>query len=427
MKPGPQRWRRALRRALEPPRSKEAANERLLCREIAWYGVVNGIGTTFTSVLAVRLGASNQLLGLLVSVPALVAIVLQLPAARLVERQGSLRRVIVVSFLLNRLGYLAIALLPTLLRGWHAQALVGIVALMTVPVTVANIAFVAMVAEVVAPSRRARVVSMRNMLVSLTTTVTVLVTGALLDRFPFPANYQGAFFVAFVAAMLSLADLTRLHIASDEARRQSPPPEAVAWRTVLGQGRFVRFAAIALVVNLSLSFPSALYTIYRVRTLQASDMWIGLIGTVETSIAVLGAYLWGRVIARRGSQPVLLLAVSGFAFYPLLTALSRSLEPLLFVAIIGGVCGPAWSMSMFHLLLEVSPPRGRPTFIAIYNMMVNAAAFLAPLLGAFIGDWLSIRAGLFIAAGLRAAAVGVIALWMRSERRFAPAVRLRTL
>lgn len=420
-------WRRAWRQVMQPPRSVEEGNERLLYREIAWYGVVNGIAGTFASVFAVRLGASNQLLGLLASLPALVSITLQLPAARLVERQAHLRRVMVASFFFNRLGYLAVALIPWALAAWRPQALIGVAALMTVPATVANIAFIAMMAEVVGPQRRARVVSIRNMLIALTTTVTVLATGRLLDLFPFPINYQGAFLAGFAASLLSLADLMRLRVPGDEGPHLRSSRPAVPWRTILANRTFTRYTAVAFLVNFSLSVPAALYTLYRVRVLHATDTWIGLLGTVETGVSIAAAYFWGRQAAKRGFRPLLLISVLGFALYPLLTALSTRLEPLLFIAVTGGIFGPANSIAMFNLLLEVCPQEGRPAYIGVYNVLANVAAFAAPLLGTTIADWVDIRAGLLVAAALRVATASALVWWMRSERQATIPLRLRTL
>jgi hypothetical protein len=71
-----------------------------LYRDVAWYGFLSAVTTTFTSVFALRLGASNLLIGLLTSLPALLNILFQIPAARLIERQADRRRLILWSGLL---------------------------------------------------------------------------------------------------------------------------------------------------------------------------------------------------------------------------------------------------------------------------------------------------------------------------------------
>ena len=417
MTAGARRLRHGLQRILQPPHTVEDANIRLLYREIAWYGIANAVAITFTSVFAIRLGASNQLLGLLASLPALVGIVWQMPAARLVERHPHQRQLIVIHSLLHRLGFLAVAILPWVISSGRPQVLVGITTLMAVPLTVANIAFTALIGDVVPPGRRARVVSLRNALLALSTTVAVLAIGRLLDAFPFPINYQGTFLVAFLASMLSLADLARLRPPAEEAAQAPAPREPVSWRSVLGHQRFRGFAIATLAVNLGIYAPSALYALYKVRTLHASDTWIGLLGTAETAVSVFSAYYWGRQTARRGNRQVLLISCLGMSLYPLLTGLSPRVEPLLVVSFISGLFAPAYNIALFNLLLEESPVQGRPTYIGIYNVLLNVAAFVGPLFGTALADWLDIRAALLICAAVRVAAAGVFAWWIRADLR----------
>ncbi|MGB9880432.1 MAG: hypothetical protein ACPLRM_06690, partial [Anaerolineae bacterium] len=71
-----------------PGEVSERWNYLNLYREVAWYGVLSGVSSTFTSIFALRLGASNFLIGLLTALPALMNILFQIPAAHLVERES---------------------------------------------------------------------------------------------------------------------------------------------------------------------------------------------------------------------------------------------------------------------------------------------------------------------------------------------------
>src|SRR5690606_19927953 len=114
-----------------------------LYRDIAWYGVLSGVTLTFNSIFALRLGASNLMVGLLTSLPALINVLFQIPAARLIERERDRRRLLLVSGLFMRLPVFLVALVPVL-RAWQAEAMVYITALGTIPAAVGNVAFTAM-------------------------------------------------------------------------------------------------------------------------------------------------------------------------------------------------------------------------------------------------------------------------------------------
>jgi len=405
---------RAWRQASTPLRPEEP-NYRLLYREVAWMGITNAIAGTFTGVFAVRLGASNQLLGLLVSLPALIGIFWQLPAARMVERQRRRLPIMLMAFLLTRLGYLVTAILPWLLHLWRPQALVALVVLMAVPGTVANIGFTSMMADVVAPHRRATVVNTRNMLLSFTTTVTALATGRLLDLFPFPINYQGAFLIGFAASMLSLINLARIRYAGEESVQTTTPRPTVPWRTILSNRHFVLFVLAFVAINFGLSMPSALYTIYRVRTMHSSDTIIGLISTIEVGTVVFSAPWWGRRAPRISNGMLVIIGSLGWSLYPICTALARRPEALLPVATISGLFNPPYTIGQFNLLMELCPEEGRPAYIGLYNAAINAAAFIAPLFGTTLADSVGIHTALLLSTLVRWGMTGLFVLWLWSQ------------
>ncbi|MBM4430026.1 MAG: MFS transporter [Chloroflexi bacterium] len=401
-------------RWIAPGKVSAHMNNWNLYREIAWYGVLSSVTTTFAGVFALRLGASTFLIGLLTSLPALVNVLFQIPAARLVEREADRRKVLLWSGLGMRLPALLIALVPILFKQWQPQAVIYITALGTIPAAVGNVSFTAMLADVVAPQYRARVVSVRNVLLSVATTMTVLVTGKALDILPFPLGYQIVFGVAFLASLVSLFYLGRVCIPTAPVAQQSevgqdqPANMRAHIQTMLRQRGYVRFVLGAFIYYWGLYFPMPLYAIYRVRVLRISDGWIGTLSMVESLVTILAYYAWGKIAYKRGSRFVLLSGALLVCIYPFATALSRSVWPLFLAVSIAGVAGPAFNMGLFNNLLEVAPAERRATYVAMFNTLINLAAFVSPLLGTTAAEWLGIREALFV--GGIARVVGFVAL-----------------
>lgn len=399
------RIRRWWRRQWRPKRSVEEQNIWNLYLEVAWYGVLNGIATTFVGVFAVRLGASNTAMGFLTSLPALVNVLWLIPSARLIESQHRQMPIVVWAGFFQRFGYFLVALLPFFTQ--RVEALIALVALITVPAATSSLALTSMMADVISADKRAHAVSIRNVLVSSVSMATVLIGGKLLDILPFPLNYQLLFSFGFLTSLLSLRYLR--HVQAPDVvveHRTRVPGLTIArlrhfWGEVVNQRDFMRFASAAFIFHWGLYLPTALYPIYRVRELGASDSWIGLLAMAQNATTVFTYFLWGRVTTRRGNQPVLWISSLGMVSFPVLTGLSPRVEPLLLVSIIGGIFGAGFNLSLFNTMLEVCPQEHRPSYVAINTTLINVAAFLAPLLGVSLTNHLDIVKALFIAGVLR--------------------------
>ena len=254
----------------------------------------------------------------------------------------------------------------------------------------------------------------RSVLVSIVSTVTMLISGKLLDLLPFPLNYQLLFGAGFAASLVSLYYVSRIKVA-DASVAESQPRHKTRLATrlrrsvqqLMSQRDFVRFSASAFVFQWGLYLPSALYAIYRVRNLGASDTWIGLLSMVQNAVTIVTYFYWGRVASRKGNRRVLLISSLGMVLYPVLTGLSPRVELLLLPSIIAGIFGAGFNLSFFNTLLEVCPQERRPSFVALNTTVINVAAFLAPLLGTSLANFLDIRIALFIAGGVRLLGVGL--------------------
>lgn len=399
----------------QPRTTIEEQNLWNLYVDTAWFGVLNGLATTFVSVFAIRLGASNREMGWLTALPALINVFWLIPSARLIERQRRRLPIILLTGFLQRLGYLLMALMPLFIHTHRIKAVIILNALITLPTAMITVAITSLMADLTSMEKRARMVSTRNVLLSSVGTIVVLVGGKFLDLIPFPLNYQLLFGLGASASMLSLYYLKRIRVPDAViARHQARPKELLTLRlrhfvrTVTGQRDFMRFAGSIFVFDWGLYLPTALYSIYRVRDLHASDAWVGFLATVLSASTIL-SYFWGsKVTEKRGNRLMLIVSSLGLALYPTLTGLSPRLEPLIIASVIGGVFSASYNLSSFNFMLEVCPSERRPSYVAIHTSLVNVTACLGPLLGTFLADLSSVRMALLIAGGVRLIGVGFL-------------------
>ncbi|HIQ06180.1 MAG TPA: MFS transporter [Anaerolineae bacterium] len=426
--------------------SQEERNLRQLLLTSIGVGILVGIVTTFLSVFAVRLGASRAQVSWITSGPALLSVFWTLPAARIVERQTRLVYFFTRITLITWGGYLVVALIPFLPAAWRVPGLIALVVLMAMPGALSNLTFMSLLAELVPGTTMASLVSMRYLLMGVTSSASVYLGGQLLDHIAFPLNYQVMFGIAFLASVEALYHFSRLDMPQVQEEENPPPVEVplVVGESVLlstsksrweaavarvahhldrvrirvarrrdqvqcyvgmitAERRFLYFVLVALVFHWGLYMPIPLFPVFWVRELGASDGWIGTIATARSILSAGSYFVWGKVATRYGNVPTLAVSIMGLSLFPLLTGMARSPEFLIVPAIVGGFFAPGMNVTLLTSLLETCPTRHRPTFVGVFQVLANLAVFLAPLAGAALSEHTSLRIVFVVGTAVRLA------------------------
>ena len=398
-------------------RSEEERNIRNLLLNGAWFGFIDGGILNYLPVYLARLGASASVLSLLTSGPSLLGILSYVPGGAYAERHGDQVKLVVRAALLIRLSYLAIALLPFFLSpAYIPLAAVILWSLISVPNAVHIPAWTTVMQKAVSPKRRAHLNGMRWSLYSLVSAGALALFGYWLDRSPFPLGYQAVFLVSFLAGMLGLYYFGKLIVSPFVPERAAqggaaPGDRLRAFIRPFVECRdFLRYNMATLAFRLVLNMPAALYSIYWVNELHATNTWIGLRGTAGYGALVIGYRLWGHAANRLGHRTLLFICGGTFALYPVLTALAPTAQWLLPAAVVWGISVSGIDIGMFDTLLAACPEGRQPSFSATANMLISAVAFVGPLLGAGLDQFLDIRTTLLIIGGLQLATIAFFGL-----------------
>jgi hypothetical protein len=407
--------RRLLRRLSprnRPPVSDERHNERVVYTEMFFQAIAGAGAFSFMSVFLVRLGAPIYLVGLLSSLPALMIILTVLPAGTFVRRQRDLVKVSNWSRLIYRVVIGSFGFLVYLPTGLAPFVMVAAESLIAVPSAVLEIAHSTIMGVATSPRRRPAMLSNRMAVHGITAAVVGLFAGQWLDRAPFPLNYQLLFLSALAAGIGSAVTLARIRLP--ETARQPRPARAQAGikqmiALINATPPFKRYVVSAFLYRMGLHLPMALFSIYRVRTLGASDAWIGVLLTVERLVSVGVYMLLSRFLSRPGVRSKLWISCLGTALFPFTMALATSPEQLLISAVVSGIFAPGMDVFISNTLFQVSTEEDRPTFLATNSFLANLTAFVAPMIGTLLADLLGIRIALVIGSLVRAA--GSLVFW----------------
>jgi MFS family permease len=167
----------------------------------------------------------------------------------------------------------------------------------------------------------------------------------------------------------------------------------------------VNFAIAAFVFYVGLYMPAALWSVFRVRDLGASDAWIGFIALVVNASTIAGYLYWQKTSQNRGDRWLLVVSAVGVTAYTAVTALVPTIGWMIPSSILGGLSWAGCNLALFSVLLRVCPDEHRPTYVALYTALLNVTAFAAPLLGVALSDWLGIRIAFGLSSVVRLAGV----------------------
>ena len=395
-------------------------NEHMLYQEALFQAMASAGALSFLAVFLVRLDAPNWLVGLNTSLPALMKIIVVLPIGAWVQRQPNLIHIVNRTRFIFRGTIAGFALLPYLPRSVAPFVMVAVWAIASIPDAALYISWTTIMGQVTTPQRRARMLSTRQAIMGLFAAGLGFLSGQWLDWAPYPLNYQLLFISAFVAGLGSIWAFSNLRLPL--AIQSAPGRARAGLRQTLGLVRstpsFRNYAVATFLFRIGMHMPMALYALYRVRELGASDAWLGILMTVERLLNVVSYSALSRWLPRPRFRRMLWIGCLGMALYPFTTALATRPEALLFPSVLLGIFAPAMNIFLTDTLFLVSPEEQRPTFVAADTFLANITAFGAPMLGTLLGDLITIPTALMIGAAVRVVG-GMSFFWLNvgAERK----------
>lgn len=372
---------------------------------------------------AERLGANDYHFALLNSLPALLSIFAFLPGALMIERAKSK---ITSRFLLaQKLIYLAIIFVPFLVQVNQPLLFVFLIGLMNFPGSVAIMGYQSSIGDIFRPRERSRAMSLRNRFSDFSRLIISFIAGQVLTLVPKTPEdtlvlYQIFFGIAFIFGIVEMISLLRFRDREEVVEESTEPKTAYITifmntvKSIPHKKTFVSFIVCSLLFHFGWQMGWPLFSIYTIKYLGANESWLSIMTISSGLSSIIATTLWAKLSDRKGNSFTLAIATMGMALTPLFYAISSSLFVLVFFVISVGIFVAGTVLTLFNLLLEVTPSENRTVYIAIYNILINVSATVAPLLGVWIKDKTSIYFALVVVAAMRM--IGSVAFFVRNKR-----------
>ena len=247
-----------------------------------YHGMASTIALNFSNnffpIFAITiLGATNYQVGLISSLPPLIALLMTIPAAILLNRANTQKKLVAMSVLLARLMFLLIVLvvyLPS--ESFQSWAFLIIIACISVPNTIANVGWQTLISGMIDESRRGQFFSDRNRLLTLVGLISTLLIGILMkDATESITAYQILFALAFGFGLLEVFFLLKQEEDVVETTDEQIKRKSMVW-SIFKYSGYVWFLAAALLFNFGWQMAWGLFNIYNVRIAGATIFWISM-------------------------------------------------------------------------------------------------------------------------------------------------------
>jgi MFS family permease len=360
----------------------------------------------FFGVYAIALGASSLMVGLLTAIPALVNAIVFMPAAGFVEKRESRLPTVLLWAGLHRSLYLVLACIPFMPVAKPAF-LVGIVTLMSIPGAISGVAWTAMMGDMFPAEDRGEIFGLRNMFVGVTGILGTMAAGRLLDRAPFPWNFSLLFLIAAGFGGWGIALLSKMRepvterpVHVGERARFMSRIKSLLDDEELGS-KFKVFCASSFLLWFGFGFLAAMWTIYHVEVLRLSNTVIAGFAVFSGIATVVGSGYFGKMASSKGNARVLLACMIVVGVFPILYTLSPSIVFLNIMQLVSGFVLGGLNLAVFNLVFAYSKPERSPGATAVFNMLINLAAFIAPFLGDACYKMFGVYVTFYVGAGFR--------------------------
>lgn len=396
-------------------------------KDAAAFATMIGIGETYFSAFALFLRASTPQIGLLASLPPLLASSIQLLSAWLGRLTGRRKAIVLSGASLQALSLLPLAILPILFSDYAVPLLIAAVVVYQCGAHLSTPQWGSMMGDIVPSRRRGRFFARRTRIVSLVTFISLITGGLVLQLFTTQGNtlygFLCIFAIAMLARLISVYQLSKMHDPPGHVAAMEVPIGAGWWQR-LQQSNFVRFSVFFALMQFSVAIASPFFTVYMLRDLEFT--YVAFMG--NTGISILVQFLtlnqWGHISDVFGNRRILATTGVLVPLMPLLWVFSTNYWYLLAVQALSGLVWAGFTLSASNFLYDLIARDKRATYLAIHNVLASAGIFAGAMLGGYLGavlptqfelfgnsvSWLSPLLGVFVISTLARSFIVIVLL-----------------
>jgi len=368
-----------------------------------------GVVERFAIPYAIKLGFSNQQIGLFAGIPYVMASLSNLISPGIVARTGR-RKSLCLAAVFSQVFWLVCLLSVSQLHSgarFYAALLV-----FTMYATFGQIqmgAWGSWMADLLPDSSRSRYFGWRDQITGFFAMPFAYLCAVLLDASP-AGKFAGFAIVFGMAAVFRAFSGLAVWAQYEPPMTDEPSSEQVSFLGFLsGAGNHdaltasMYFAAIIFATRLCGPF----FQVYMLRDLELSYKSFTVLTLVASLTHLVFIHFWGRLGDRFGNAKLLRVVWPGIVAIPALWTISGNFYYLVGLQIIAGFCWSAFFLASWNYILDATSRETRGRYISYSLVLRGVAGAISPFIGGLILSYLpplggyQIRTLFALSAGLR--------------------------
>lgn len=370
---------------------------------LASQAMVTFTGGAFLVAFALKLGASNLVIGLLAAVPPLMQL-LQIPSIYLVEKVRNRRAISVYASALSRTMWLLIALLSVFLSAKAGLAiLIGALAIHAALGAVSACSWGSWMRDLVPQGKLGSFFSKRMRLATALGIALYLAAGFYIDlvkkRFPDLElyGYSTLFLLGFLAGMVGVYFISTI----PEPRMAAREGKSGFFELILVPFEDLNFRRLITFLgswNFAINLAAPFFTVYMLKRLQMDMSFIIALTVLSQITNLTFLRIWGRFSDRFSNKsvlalcsPLFLACILAWTFTTMPEKHLGTIPLLIAIHIFMGISIAGVTLASGNIALKSAPKEQATAYLAANGIISSLAAGIAPILGGKFADFFATR------------------------------------
>lgn len=360
---------------------------------VAWAG----IGVTYLTGFFLLLKANSFQIGLIAAIPAICSLA-AVPGGYLVDRVPRRKPWVIALLALFYLSHIFLGAIPFLFSGLpvNVQVLLGLLVLVGAYalVKVQEVFWYPWASAIIPEGQRGSFFGRLMIVATLVMMPASYLIGKYLDTVGRqPHSFLMVFLVCGLAGLVAALVYSRVpdagRVAESASNGGDDTPKAFRaadFAVPLRDPAFRKFLLFALTNSLAGGLVGPFTTVFMLETLRISYTRIALFGILFSAAYIVFVVVWGYLVDKYGSRPILLLCCAPGLLFNLMWVFNTPencwLLPV--VHVLSGVTTAGITVAWQNQLMGVSTGPRSSAYLSVFQVATGLVGFAAPMLGSAV-------------------------------------------